>query len=102
MVKEDLVAAVVAKMQEMRPGDHQDIPAPVHEADTNGMTLTELTSMTWLQQRLNALGNQLTVDGVGGPATKAAVEAFQKKAGLTVDGIAGPVTRAALKQAAPA
>lgn len=100
IVKDDLVAAVVAKMAEMHPGDHQNIPARVHEADTGQMTHDELNSITWLQQQLNALGNRLTVDGVAGSATKAAVEAFQRQNGLTVDGIAGPLTRAALKQAA--
>jgi murein DD-endopeptidase MepM/ murein hydrolase activator NlpD len=36
------------------------------------------------------------VDGIAGPATAAAVRAFQARAGLEVDGIAGPATRAAL------
>jgi len=37
-----------------------------------------------------------SVDGVAGPATAAAVRAFQGRAGLPVDGIAGPATRRAL------
>ena len=37
-----------------------------------------------------------TVDGVRGPATAAAVVAFQRRAGLAPDGIAGPLTRRAL------
>jgi len=36
------------------------------------------------------------IDGVFGPKTQAAVQAFQGGAGLTVDGIAGPLTWAAL------
>jgi peptidoglycan hydrolase-like protein with peptidoglycan-binding domain len=36
------------------------------------------------------------VDNIDGPATKAAVREFQRRAGLTVDGIAGPATRKAL------
>ena len=99
MVKEELVSAVVAKMRELHPGDHQDVPKGVHEANTGGMTSIELTSVIWLQQCLNELGNHLTVDGNIGPSTKAAVEAFQCKCGLTVDGIAGPLTRVALKAA---
>jgi len=100
MVKKDLVAAVVGKMQEMHPGDHQDVPARVHEAATNDMSYAELNSIVWLQQQLNAVGNHLDVDGTAGPATTAAVQAFQRKCGLTPDGIAGPVTRTAIKKAA--
>ena len=50
-----------------------------------------------LQVALRAYGLYLApVDGVAGPATRAATEAFQRKAGLPADGIAGPRTRAAL------
>jgi peptidoglycan hydrolase-like protein with peptidoglycan-binding domain len=47
-----------------------------------------------LQTALNAsgMGFKLKVDGVVGPKTKAALEAFQAAHGLVVDGIAGPVT----------
>jgi len=37
-----------------------------------------------------------TVDGIEGPATRAAVRALQARRGLAVDGIAGPRTRRAL------
>jgi murein DD-endopeptidase MepM/ murein hydrolase activator NlpD len=37
-----------------------------------------------------------TIDGYAGPATRAAVVRFQRRAGLAADGIAGPVTRRAL------
>ena len=52
----------------------------------------------WLQQALNDLGAdpKLVVDGRYGPATRRAVRAFQKVAGLVADGVAGPVTEAAI------
>jgi len=37
-----------------------------------------------------------SVDGISGPATRAAVRRFQRQAGLTVDGVVGPGTRKAL------
>lgn len=50
-----------------------------------------------LQEALNARGFDCgTPDGIFGPKTDTAVEAFQAAAGLTVDGIAGPKTMAAL------
>lgn len=57
-----------------------------------------------LQQRLTELGYELPkygADGEYGGETVAAVKAFQRDLGLTVDGIAGKVTRAALDAGAP-
>lgn len=43
-----------------------------------------------------AYAGNLVVDGIDGPATKAAVREFQRRSGLVADGIAGPRTRAKL------
>lgn len=45
-----------------------------------------------LQRSLQARGISVAVDGVFGPGTKAAVETFQRWAGIFIDGIAGPRT----------
>ena len=49
-----------------------------------------------LQHLLRAHGHGVTVDGVFGPVTEAAVRAFQTSKALSVDGIVGPQTWAAL------
>jgi peptidoglycan hydrolase-like protein with peptidoglycan-binding domain len=49
-----------------------------------------------LQYLLCERGYGVTVDGIFGPKTDAAVRAFQRQKGLAVDGIAGPNTWSAL------
>ena len=54
----------------------------------------------WVQQSLNQImGLQLAVDGTDGPQTRSAVRSFQQQRGLTVDGIVGPITEAAMRAA---
>lgn len=49
-----------------------------------------------MQYLLRAHGHNLTVDGIFGPGTDAAVRDFQRHSGLAVDGIVGPSTWPAL------
>jgi N-acetylmuramoyl-L-alanine amidase/peptidoglycan L-alanyl-D-glutamate endopeptidase CwlK len=56
----------------------------------------------WVQWELQRLGYDLGkagVDGICGAKTVAAIESFQRCAGLTVDGLCGPRTVAALQAA---
>lgn len=52
------------------------------------------------QSRLKARGWRISVDGAHGPATTAVLKAFQREKGLKPDGIGGPATWAALWRAA--
>src|SRR5690606_17679931 len=54
------------------------------------------SAVSYLQQRLNAHGASLKVDGVFGSATLRAVKNRQSAAGIGVDGVVGPKTWNAL------
>lgn len=51
----------------------------------------------WVQWMLNQYGASLSVDGIFGSKSVAALKAFQSSRGLVADGICGKLTRAALK-----
>jgi peptidoglycan hydrolase-like protein with peptidoglycan-binding domain len=66
------------------------IPPTIQEGDSGPV-------VRWAQYRLVYRPLSYTdIDGIFGPKTKNAVEAFQQQAQLTVDGIVGPHTWAAL------
>lgn len=66
---------------------------PILRMGDNGPAVEEL------QRELSAaLGTGIAVDGDFGPATKAAVLAFQKREGLKADGVVGPLTWGALEE----
>ena len=109
IVKSALVADVLSAMglegAVPVPDPHtHEVPMASQTADTSGMSMEELTSVKWLQTKLNGWGRTqrdwepLTVDGVRGPKTTTATKRFQTALHLVVDGIAGPVTRATLKK----
>lgn len=72
-----------------------DIPA-TEPAKTTSKPVLKLGSkgkdVRYLQEKLNALGYNLVVDGEFGPKTEGAVKDFQKSYKLTKDGIVGPLT----------
>ena len=72
------------------PLDHARAPAA-----SAGPAL-DLSTTAGVQQALNALGADLKVDGIKGPSTYAAIEAFQRCHGLSDDGVLGQKTRIAL------
>lgn len=75
-------------------------PSPTIQPQSCPPTVSEGSTGGWvnvLQEDLNSSGGAgLTVDGIFGPQTKAAVENWQSEKGLIVDGIVGPQTWASL------
>jgi hypothetical protein len=73
-------------------------PAPGPAAEPQIASGAKGAAVVLAQQRLNAWGTspRLVTDGSFGPATLAAVKAFQHAHGLTADGVIGPSTWAKL------
>ena len=91
---------VLAGLVRRRKEERALFLAPVTQANTGNTDLLRKgdtgTAIKLLQHRLNLLGWQLTEDGIWGVQTDSAVRGYQYKAGLTVDGIVGAKTKAAL------
>lgn len=51
----------------------------------------------WQRQLNSVREDNIAVDGIYGPVTRAATREFQRRAGITVDGIVGPETRGAMR-----
>jgi peptidoglycan hydrolase-like protein with peptidoglycan-binding domain len=78
------------------------VPVPVRQPEVTKPYLhlgDRGLAVKGLQTALNAHGARLVVDGIFGPATLAAVRAFQEAKGLVVDGLVGERTNAALAAA---
>ena len=77
-----------------KPAAHLVLPTQALKSGDSGLQVKRL------QQALAAVGySPGKIDGHYGPATKRALEKFQKAKKLTVDGILGPKTLAALTSA---
>lgn len=77
-------------------GAHTDAAYVAYMHGRNVVDGNSGQDVTVLQAMLTVWGYGLAIDGQDGPATTAAVEAFQKAHSLSVDGQAGPKTNAAL------
>ena len=88
---------VLAGLVRRRKEERALFLTPVTQPQTgNTDLLRKGDDVKLLQHRLNLLGWQLTEDGIWGIKTDQAVRNYQYKAGLTVDGIVGAKTKAAL------
>ena len=96
----DFQSAAGLKVTGVADVDTQEALEASDAPEKGGVTLKQGMSgdaVKRLQNRLIELGYMTgTADGGFGASTKAAVEPFQRKAGLDADGIAGPTTLAVL------
>jgi len=95
--------AVAHKQHTRRaPSGHSRPHAELLAFGTGYSTSHGSSAVTRLQRRLVRLGYSLgPIDGRYGPLTQQAVRGFQSTHGLTIDGLAGPLTLAALAKARP-
>ena len=91
---------VLAGLVRRRKEERALFLTPVTQAKTTNTDLLRKgdkgDDVKLFQHRLNLLGWQLTEDGIWGVQTDSAVRGYQYRAGLTVDGIVGAKTKAAL------
>lgn len=80
--------------------------AAVHRYSTSPSAITGSPALRYgsrgdsvktLQAVLNSQGHSLTIDGIFGSMTQAAVISFQRSAGIGVDGVVGPQTAGSLQ-----
>lgn len=91
-------AARTARTQTARRAPEADIDALLEPGD-HGPTVTRLQRRLADLDYRGADGRALGVDGVFGPQTKHALQAFQREHGLEGKGVAGPRTEQALEHA---
>ncbi|MFD9502831.1 peptidoglycan-binding protein [Streptomyces sp. NPDC060035] len=100
------VAAVLLALSAAAPAAAATAPARTNLLSSSCPNTVEQGQVSGcvaeLQTLLNLGGASLTVDGDFGPATTAAVQAYQTSRGLTSDGLVGPATKAALYYEDPA
>ncbi len=93
-----LAALTVGPTASIASGEGSNATGSPEPATTteNVIVLTEGSEGRQVQLLQSALGG-ISVDGIFGPETEAAVREFQERNGLAVDGIVGPQTAGALR-----
>jgi peptidoglycan hydrolase-like protein with peptidoglycan-binding domain len=95
--KDELIALAEGKApSDLRRGGTERHQAP--SGDSSLKAGSEGPAVVELQSKLTSLGYPLESDGSFGPATKEAVESFQRDHQLTPDGIVGSATRRVLDE----